>query len=260
MSSPAMFIPAPMPFGRVAGAYLAEAKYECLRLLRVPAFAVPFLLIPPALYVFFGALAGQRPPEPGINIAAMLYTGFSVFGAMGPALFGFGMSIALEREQGILKLKRAMPLPASAYLAAKMIMAMAFAAMTSISIAIAATVLHRVEFGFVRMVGITAIVVAGTIPFCAIGLFIGSRVSGRVAPAIVNLAYLSMIYLSGLFIPLPPAVRWIPVFSPAFHLNQLCLAMAGNGSILPQAMHIAALAGVAVLFGGLTIRRLSRNG
>ncbi len=74
----------------------------------------------------------------------------------------------------------------------------------------------------------------------------------------VNVVYLAMIYLSGLFIPLPASIRWIAVFSPAFHFNQLCLAMAGVGSIFSQTMHFAALAGVTVLFAGLTVRRLVR--
>ena len=253
------FVPSPMPLGRVWQIYLAEARYESLRMLRAPAFAVPFLLVPCALYAFFGALAGQSPGAPA-NIPTLLYTGFSVFGGMGPALFGFGLALALEREQGVLRLKRALPLPAPAYLVAKMAMAMLFAALTTISVAITALVLHRVDISAIRMLGIVSEIVIGTIPFCAIGLFIGARVSARTAPAIVNLVYLSMVYLSGLFIPLPPAVRWIAVFSPAFRLNQLCLAMAGAASILSQTMHIAALVGVAVLFTGLTMRRLAHLG
>ena len=49
-------------------------------MLRAPAFAVPFLLIPVALYAFFGALtAGSASQNP--NLPVMLFTGFSVFGA-----------------------------------------------------------------------------------------------------------------------------------------------------------------------------------
>lgn len=255
-----MFIPSPMPLGRIAAIYLAEAKYESLRMMRTPAFAVPFLLIPPALYLFFGALSGQSASAQAQNIPVILYTGFSVFGCMGPALFGFGMSIALEREQGVWKLKRAMPMPAPAYLAAKMAMAMFFALVAAGSVAVAASVQGRVEIGALRMLGVTLMAVVGTIPFASIGLFIGARSSGKAAPAIVNVVYLAMIYLSGLFIPLPASIRWVALFSPAFHLNQLCLAMAGAGSILSQTMHLAALVGVAVLFTGLTVRRLQRIG
>ncbi len=259
MNASITFTPAPMPLGRIVRAYLVEAKYESLRMLRAPAFAVPCLLVPVALYAFFGALAGGDAAS-NPNVPAYLYTGFSTFAAMGPAMFGFGLSLALEREQGVFKLKRALPMPPPAYLFAKMLMATFFTILGAGGIMVAAIALNRVEFSVARMLGIMLILVAGTIPFCAIGLFIGARVSGRTAPAIVNVAYLAMIYLSGLFIPLPESIRWIALFSPAFHLNQLCLAMAGVGSILLGSMHIAALAGVSVLFAGLTIRRLTREG
>lgn len=249
-----------MSLERVGWAYFAEAQYESLRMLRAPAFAGPFLLIPVALYSFFGALVNPASPTYNPNTAAYLFTGFSVFAVMGPALFGFGMSVALEREQGLLRLKRALPMPPMAYLAAKMLMAMFFSALTSLTLIVAAVFLSPLELGADRYLGIAAINVIGTLPFCAIGLFIGARVSGRTAPAIVNLAYLPMIYLSGLFIPLPASIRFIALFSPAFHLNQLALSMAGLGSILSVTMHAAVLVGVTVLFAGLTVRRLARTG
>jgi ABC-2 type transport system permease protein len=250
------FTPSPMPLVRVLGAYTAEAKYECLKMLRAPAFALPFLAIPAVLYSFFGTLAANSS-TPNPNTAYYLFTGFGVFGVMGPALFGFGMALALEREQGVVKLKRAMPMPAGAYLAAKMLMAMLFTAIASLSMIAVAVALDRLHLGAARFAAIFLINVAGTLPFCAIGLFIGTRVSGRTAPAIVNVAYLAMVYLSGLFFPLPQRIRFVALASPAFHLNQLDLAMAGIGSILPQTFHIAALVGVTVLFAGLTVRRLT---
>jgi ABC-2 type transport system permease protein len=252
--------PLTMPLERVAWAYFTEAKCESLRMLRAPAFAVPFLLIPVALYAFFGALTIPGSGDTNANTPVYLFTGFSVFGVMGPALFGFGMSVALEREQGLLRLKRALPMPAMAYLTAKTLMAMFFSVLTSLTLVAAAIALSPLALGPVRYAGVVAINVIGTLPFCAIGLFIGARVTGRTAPAVVNLVYLPLIYLSGLFIPLPAGIRFVALFSPAFHLNQLALNMAGVGSILSVAMHVAALAGVTVLFLGLTARRLSRLG
>ena len=110
-----------------------------------------------------------------------------------------------------------------------------------------------------QVAGVAITCVVGTIPFCAIGLFIGARASGRAAPAFVNLAYLPLMYLSGLFFPLPESIRWVALFSPAFHLNQLALHAAGTPCILGPAINIAALVGVTVLFTGLTARRLSRG-
>jgi len=236
---------------------MTEARYELLRTLRAPAFAGPFLLIPTALYLLFGTMIPEsgsvRPPGP------YLFTAFTVMGIMGPALFGFGMGLALEREQGLIALKRALPMPKGAYLVAKMLMAASFAVLIATAIALETLLVGRAPVTMGQAVGVALIGVVGTIPFCAIGLFIGARVSGRAAPAFVNLAYLPLMYLSGLFFPLPQSIRWVALFSPAFHLNQLALHATGTPSILGPAINIAALVGVTVLFTGLTARRLSRG-
>ena len=247
----------PPPVRHLFRAYMTEARYELLRTLRAPAFAGPFLLIPTALYVLFGSMIPEtgsvRPPGP------YLFTAFTVMGIMGPALFGFGMGLALEREQGLIALKRALPMPKGAYLLAKMLMAAAFAVLIATALAIETLLGGRAPVTVAQAAGVALTCVVGTLPFCAIGLFIGARVSGRAAPAFVNLAYLPLMYLSGLFFPVPQAIRWVALFSPAFHLNQLALHTTGTPSILGPAINIAALVGVTVLFTGLTARRLSRG-
>ena len=63
---------------------------------------------------------------------------------MGPGIFGFGVGLAMERDQGLLKLKRAQPAPAGAHLFAKMVMSMVFAALAAGSVAIAAVMAGKV--------------------------------------------------------------------------------------------------------------------
>ena len=107
-----------------------------------------------------------------------------------------------------------------------------------------------------------AVLIAGTIPFSAIGLLLGARVSASAAPAWGNLLFLPMVLLSGLFLPLPEGLkRWVLVW-PTFHLDQLALGLAGveKFTYIPPAMAAAALAGVTVVCGGLAIRRLARVG
>ena len=108
----------------------------------------------------------------------------------------------------------------------------------------------------------TAVMTAGALPFAAIGLFIGAHASANVAPAVANIVFLPMLWLSGLFIPLPKFLeRWAVVW-PAFHLNQLALGSAGVSefSFMAPGISAAVLAGFTVIFGGLAIRRLARKG
>jgi ABC-2 type transport system permease protein len=225
-------------------------------------FATPFLAIPILLYLFFGVVmrstAGSANGPANLPLPLMLLTGFSVMGVMGPGIFGFGVSIAMERDQGLTRLKRAQPMPPMAYLGAKMVMALLFSAVVAAGVGLAGVFVRGVPITIGQLAAMVAVETAGTLPFCAIGLFIGSNVTGRLAPACANLVYLPLTYLSGLFFPLPDGIRWVAVFSPAFHLNQLVQVVGGAPGIgMPLAMHVAALLGATVLFAALALRNLS---
>jgi len=72
--------PAPMPMRRVFGAYLAEARFETVRHLKTPAFALPFLIIPVALYLFFSTVA----PGAFRNVSAGVTSIFVTRNSRGP--------------------------------------------------------------------------------------------------------------------------------------------------------------------------------
>jgi len=107
-----------------------------------------------------------------------------------------------------------------------------------------------------------AVLIAGAIPFAAIGLCIGSLVSASAAPGYANLFYLPCIYLSGLFIPLPKSMEAQMVIWPAFHVNQLALAAgeAAKFKSIPPQMSVALLVGITVICGGLAIWRIAKKG
>jgi ABC-2 type transport system permease protein len=254
----------PMPLGRILRAYLAEARSEFMQMLRAPAFAFPFLVLPPALYLLFGVLFAGQSPESQANpaIATYLLSGFCAFGVMGPGIFGFGIGLAMERDQGVLKLKRALPLPAGAHLVAKMLMSVAFAALATGLVVSAALIAGKVLLDTGALLGLAAVMIAGAVPFCAIGLLIGAYSTSGAAPAIANLVYLPGMWLSGLFFPLPEVLRPWAVIWPAFHLNQTALGVAGveEFSFVAPALTGAVLVGITVLCGGLALRRLARVG
>jgi ABC-2 type transport system permease protein len=237
--------------------YWLEARCEFLRVLRAPAFAVPTLAFPPMFYLLFGVLLNGGHGK----ATSYLLATYGVFGVMAPGLFGFGVAMALDRERGFLALKRAMPTPPAAMLLAKMAMAMIFAAMISIILAALALTFGHVTLSPLQLAELFAVNVLGVLPFCAIGLYIGTVASGQAAPAVINLLYLPMAFLAGLWMPLSmlPALfaKLAPVW-PAYHLAQVALAVVGlddGGSLIA---HVVVLAAVSALFFGLARRRLAR--
>lgn len=249
----------PLPMGRMLRAYAMEAKMETLGALRTVGFALPFVIVPVAIYVLFGVVISGS--ELGAGFADYLFTGFAVMGAAMPGVFS-GVILAQEREGHLLKLKRAMPLPPGATIVAKVLMAMGVAALAVTLVVVAALVAGKLTLSFAQVALIWAVLILGTIPFSAIGLLIGALSSGSAAPAWGNLVFLPMMVLSGLFIPLPDFLKSWVLLWPTFHLNQLALGLAGveQFSFIPPALAAGALLGVTVLCGGLAIRRLARAG
>ncbi len=243
--------------GDTVRAYALEAKYEFLRVLRTPAFAIPSLLFPPLFYLLFGVLLNH-----GNSAAAhYLFATYSVFGVMAPGLFGFGVAVATERERGLLALKRVAPMPPGAYLAAKMVMAMAFAAIIYLMLAIMAASLCDVRLALAQWLGLGLIAISGVLPFCALGLVIGSRANAAASPAIVNFIYLPMAFLSGLWMPLsmlPKFIGDIAVLWPPYHLAQLALAAMGREHAGSATMHVAFLVAFTAICFALAKRWLAR--
>ena len=63
---------------RLRCAYLTEMKFECLRALRAPAFAIPFTLLPLVLYVLFGVLLAGSMSKGDPTIAKIMFVNWSV--------------------------------------------------------------------------------------------------------------------------------------------------------------------------------------
>lgn len=264
---------AAMPSARLWRAYWMEAKYETIRALRAPAFAIPFLALPFVLYVLIGVFLAGSMSHGDPKVALTMFVTWAVFGVMGPGMFGFGMFVATEREQGLLRLKRALPMPQGAYLAAKMMMTAIFSVLVIFTLIAAEVALVHLPLTPWQFVKISLIELLGSLPFCAIGFFIGSRASGKAAPAFVNLAYIPTMHLAGLFYPLPKSAQMIEFISPAFYLNKISLRALGASSMDEMAFGLAApsshissvvcvavLTGITLLFGLLAARRMKRVG
>lgn len=243
---------------RLFAAYLSDAKYESIRLFRTPAFSIPILAMPILMYSFFGVLlAGGRSHG---GFANLLFVGWTVFAVMGPGLFGFGILVAVERNQGLLTFKRALPMPAGAYLTSKLLMALVFAVGVMAMLVIAGLTIGHVTMSPVQLITVASVMSLGVIPACAIGLLIGVFAPSTSAPAIANITYLAMAFLSGLFFPLPPGLQAFRPIWPTYHLAQLALASAHLPSQGSMWTHIAVLAGVTIVLTTIAARKLSRLG
>ncbi len=213
--------------------YLKEAKYEFLKNLRLRMYTASVLSFPIMFYVLFGLLLNAHESIGGMRVPTYLIATYGTFGVMGASLFGSAAGLASDRGLGWLEVKRASPMPPFAYFAAKVVTSMIFSAIIVLALfalGIAAGGVRMPVPAFCRLLGT---LVAGSLPFSAMGLALGYFTGPNSAPATINLIYLPMSFCSGLWVPfmfLPKFVRQIALVLPPYHLSQLALGIVGGGS------------------------------
>jgi ABC-2 type transport system permease protein len=233
--------------------HLLETKYEFLKALRMPQYSLPTLLFPVFFYMFFGVAFGGRDVGP-VKMSEYLIATYGTFGVIGAALFGFGVSVAIERGQGWLEAKRTTPMPISAYFFAKMAMAMMFSAIIVVMLFVMGTLMGGVAMPVLKALALFAVLVAGSITFCAFGLMLGFFAGPNSAAPIVNLIYLPMAFCSGLWVPiafLPKGVQDAALWLPPYHFSQLALKVIGASRGDSTLLHVTIMVIATIVFSAV---------
>jgi ABC-2 type transport system permease protein len=232
--------------------YYLEARNELLKFVRMKSYSLSAVLFPVMFYCFFGLAMGSQSGT-HLPMARYLLATYGAFAIMGSTLYAFGAGIAVERGLGWLEVKRASPMPAGAYFFAKGFAAVVCGATTILLLFALGAAFGGVRMAFSQWVFTFAALVAGAIPFCALGLIIGNLAGPNSAPAMVNMIYLPLAFCGGLWLPfdfLPKAIQRVGPLLPSYHLAQIALAIQNapvHGTI---AGHFEALAAFACLFLG----------
>jgi ABC-2 type transport system permease protein len=188
--------------GHTATIYFKEAKYEFLKNLRLRMYTMSVMSFPIMFYVSVRAGAELETSLAGTPVPAYMIATYGTFGVMGASLFGTAGGLASDRGLGWLQVKRASPMPPFAYFVAKVVTAMIFSA-----VIVSALFILGFAFGSVRMpwgefARLMGTLVAGSLPFSAMGLALGYFTGPNSAPATINLIYLPMSFCSGLWVPI----------------------------------------------------------
>lgn len=231
-----------------------ETGHALLQAWRLPAYTIPMLAFPILFYAIFGLML---PSETGNAAPAhYLLATYGAFGVIGPALFGFGVGMAIDEDMGWLRLKRVSPMPMAVHFIGRVLTCMGFALAVVLALSVLAAFVGGVRLSITQWLLLWTALTLGVLPFCAMGLWIGSLVKARAAVAIVNLIFLPMMVLSGLWFPItlfPEPLQHFAIVLPAYHLGELALSIVGIGDADVMAS-IVALLGFGLLFLALGLR------
>lgn len=188
----------------------------------------------PLIWLFlFGFVFGQGVPEQ----VGVLMPGLFTITLVSSAFFGVSYLMVSERETGILRRYRVTPVTAATVVIANSLRALA---MMTLSITVQGTVGWLI-FRFPvngSLLLLVAMMLLGGAAFIPLGLLVGSVAPDmRSAPAISNLLFFPLVFLSGAALPFWMLPDWVQVlgrFVPSSYLVEALQAVLVRGEGLRQ--------------------------
>ena len=240
---------------------LAQTRSELLMRWRVPAFSVTNLVLPIVFFTFFGLPVAHVVRGDGVSIGAYLLASFGAYAVGNVMVYGFGIGVANERGMKIDRLMRASPLPPIVFMLAKVLTALVFSLVALVLLIGYGIVVGGIHETPAVWATIIVRLLAGSLPFIALGFAIGYWSGPNAAPAMANLIYLPLSFASGLFVPLnqlPAFIQNLAPYLPSYHYAQLAWSALGAGR---ESLWVSLLwlGGYTALFLALAVRSYRRE-
>ena len=234
--------------------YLKEAKYEFLKNLRLRMYTASVLSFPIMFYVLFGLVLNSNEAIGGTARSDLSDRDLRNVWRDGRVAVWNGGGTGLRSRAGMAAGEARQPHAAICIFRGE------GCDQHDLQRVHCARAVHaRNHLGGVRMpvaefAQLLGTLVAGSLPFSAMGLALGYFTGPNSAPATINLIYLPMSFCSGLWVPfmfLPKVVKQIALALPPYHLSQLALGIVGAGSHESNATHWEVLAAFTMICLGV---------
>ena len=241
------------------GAFAAFVQLEARRAIRNRRYVMFAVAFPVVFYLLYtGVLSGTADPNAtigGLQWRTYFMVSMATYAAMGAALGG-AIVIAQDRASGWTRQLRVTPLPATAYIAGKLVVSYIVTVPAIAAVFVAGLLVSHVELSAGTWLATFTILVIGSLPFAALGLLIGYFFDTSSAQGAMTITYFSLAILGGLWAPVssfPETLATIGRMLPSFRLADLGRDVAAGASLDPAS--VAILAAYAVAIGGLAAWR-----
>ena len=220
----------------VATLTFAHAKYSLLETARVPIAVIGSLVFPALSLLFF--VVPQRAVAENPEWATQAVISLSVFAVLANALFGFGLTIAQNRELPWDPYLRTLPAPAISRVLGHVFSTGLIGIAAIVPVVILGALFTAAEASWWGLFFGGVAIAASALPFVFIGISIGYSMPAKAAIAVVQVLMFGLAFGGGLF--LPPAIfpGWLDVISqflPSRHAREIVIWAVQGGELAPWA-------------------------
>ncbi len=206
---------------------LRQVRYENRAFWRNPPAAFFTFAFPLLFMVVFNVLFGE-------GAAGFFTPAIIVFAVVTATFTNLAMTVAIARDEGILKRVRGTPLPAWAYLAGRIGHAVLIAILLVVIVAAFGALLYGVEVPWGALPAVVLVLAVAAAAFSALGMALaGLMPNADAAPAIVNAIVLPVLFVSNVFIDMSNAPEWLDSVShvlPVRHFADAMMRLYADGA------------------------------
>lgn len=206
---------------------------------------VVFTFAFPVVFLFlFASIFSDDVRGAGITASQLYVPAMMAAGIMSTSFQSLGISIAIERDEKVLRRLRGTPMPPAAYFLGKIWLVLVTGLLETAILLVVGTSLYDVrlpsdpvkwaDFAWIFVLGLTA---------CALlGIAISSvPKSGKSATSVVVLPFLVLQFISGVYIAIDTIPGWMLNIGALFPLKWMCQGL--RGVFLPESAKVLEQAG-----------------
>ena len=232
---------------RIARLSLVHARFNLIETVRVPIAVIGSLVFPALALLFF--VVPQRAVADDPAFATQAVIALSVFAVMSNGLFGFGISIAENREKPWDPYLRTLPAPGIVRVAGLVLATGTLGLVAIVPLVVIGALLTAAEASIGQvLLGFLALAITG-LPTMFIGMAIGLSLPSKAAIAVVQVVMFALAFGGGLFLPPMMFPSWLDTLSrflPTRQARELVIWAVQGGSLEWWAP-VGALVATAVL-------------
>ncbi|MGO9299170.1 MAG: ABC transporter permease [Acidimicrobiales bacterium] len=204
----------------------SQVRYVNKAFWRNPASAFFTFAFPLMFLVIFTALLGHGTVHLGshtVHLSTYYVAAMAAFAVISACYNNLAITVTFQREAGILKRTNGTPLPAAAFLGARVLHALA----VSVLLVVLTVAFGRLVYSADVPTGVTLLrflvmLVVGSASFSALAFAISAVIpNADASAAIVNASIMPLLFLSGIFIPFgnsaPTWIVWVARIFPVRH-------------------------------------------
>ncbi len=208
---------------------LLLTQAEVNRLRRNRRYLLFTIALPVILYLIVGK---QGSKAYGVDFAAYYMVAMATFGAFAGALNGNAIRIAEERKVGWIRQLRLTPLPANAYVIAKILTSMVISVPTIVIVLLLGRFYGGVHLDALWQWFVIAVIVwLGSTIFAALAVAIGYRFAPDQVQPITFLVYFTFTILGGIWFPLSGVLQNIGKATPTYEAVRISTDVIGNVNV-----------------------------